>query len=107
MHLPFLKHPLANVWRAVQQSNALRLALVQEANSVHVNDVDFVQIQSHRLYDLIDFCAQRGDVRTTKLTGQTNSSPVIPTQPIDSQRHSPHTRTCEMQEQDHLERYWR
>jgi hypothetical protein len=68
------------------------LALIQEANSIDVDNVNFVQVQSRRLSELLDFDPQIAEVRTSKRTGQTNSSPLILTKPFDPQRHCWHTK---------------
>jgi hypothetical protein len=48
--------------------NALRLALVQEANSIDVDNVNFIQVQCRRPSDLLDFGAQINQARTSKFT---------------------------------------
>jgi len=90
MGLFFLKHPGANVRCAIHHLDALRLALIQEANSVDVDNVDLIEVQSRRMAGKLDFSAKTDELRTSKLTGQTNSSPVILTKRLDSQRHSWH-----------------
>jgi hypothetical protein len=64
--------------------NALRLALIQEANSIEVYNVNFIQIQSCRLSALLDFGAQVDEVCESKFTGQKKSSPASLTKPFDS-----------------------
>jgi hypothetical protein len=86
----FLKHPLTNVRCAVHHLNALCAALIQQANSFDVHNVDFIQVQSCRVSEPFDYGAQIDEVRTTKVTGQADASPVILTKPFNSQRHSWH-----------------
>ena len=50
-----LEHPFANVWRAIHHLNSTRLALIEQSNSVQIDNVYLIQIQSHRLSGLFDF----------------------------------------------------
>ena len=71
---------------AILYLNAVCLTPIQQVNSIDVDNVNFIQVQSRRLSAPLDFRAQIGEVRTSKLTGRTNSSPVILSMPSDSQR---------------------
>jgi hypothetical protein len=64
-----MKHPFANIRRAIHHLNASRLALIQQANAVEVDNFDFIQIQSCRLFGLFDFGTHIDEVRTSKLAG--------------------------------------
>jgi hypothetical protein len=63
-----LKHPLANVSRAIHHVNAQRLALIQQTNSIEIDNVDLVQVQNLRLPELLEFGAQIDEMRTSKFT---------------------------------------
>jgi hypothetical protein len=66
---PFLlKHPLANVRGTIHYLNAEQLALVKETNSVKVNDMNFIEIQSCRPSELLEFLPQLSQPRTSKVT---------------------------------------
>ncbi|HEY4381443.1 MAG TPA: hypothetical protein VGN01_13920 [Acidobacteriaceae bacterium] len=57
MSSTFLKHPLANVSRTIHHIYAERLALIQQTNSIEINNVDLVQVQDLRLSELLEFGA--------------------------------------------------
>jgi hypothetical protein len=63
-----LKHPLANVSRAIHNVNAECLTLIQQTNSIEINNVDLVQVQSLRPSELFEFGAQINEMRTPKFT---------------------------------------
>jgi hypothetical protein len=63
-----LNHPLTNIWRAIQNLDTLRLALIQKTNSVNVDDANFLEIQSRRLSALLDLGAETSEVRRSKCT---------------------------------------
>ena len=64
-----LNHPFANIRGAIHHLNSTCLALVEQANSVEIDNVDLIQIQSRRLSGLFDFGAHFDKVRTSKFAG--------------------------------------
>jgi hypothetical protein len=84
-----LEHPLTDIGGAIHYLNASRLNLIQEANSIDVDNANFIQVQDCRQSEPANFVSQIAELRTPKLTGQTNPSPVL-TKPFDSQRHCWH-----------------
>jgi hypothetical protein len=71
----------------VHYLNSPRKAVIQKANSIDVDNVDLIQVQNYPLSDLFHFRVKIDDVRTSKLTGQTKSRPMLLTNPYDFQRH--------------------
>jgi hypothetical protein len=68
MGLFLLKHPLANVSRAIRNVNAQCLTLIEQTNSIEINNVDLAQVQNLRLSELLEFGAQINKMRTPKFT---------------------------------------
>jgi hypothetical protein len=74
----FLTHPFANVGRAVFDFGTLRPALVQEADSIDVDEPNLLQVQGHGSRNAGNLDAHLLNVLASKLTREKKAGPALP-----------------------------
>ena len=71
-------HPFPDVWRTLQDRDARRLTLVQEANAIDIHQIDLLQIQGYWLSSTLYFRLHLAEVLRSKLAAKANPRSALP-----------------------------
>ena len=81
------EHPFPDVRRAVEQSDALRIAEIEKPNAFEIHEIHFLQIEDKTCPAADDLGFHLVDVLTSQLPAQANSRSALAGDLLNLQRH--------------------